>query len=226
VLRTRPAAQLLGRHANHFGSWDDWVSQERIRKLTDENKELAANLRKDMDAQRRAASGKPSIASATKKRGLGSEAPGSSARGSEDRSSVAPPPPPRGTKRAREIEGIDKVCFYLFPVFRNSAVAVCNQRSRDATADYHIRRVLSRTLVSSRILTRCTLCHLVLIAVYARGLTEYFTGRGVHAQTCCQDLHPRRSQIHPRRRLGESHQGEQSRANSRSHLRHAIPQRV
>jgi hypothetical protein len=64
-----------------------------------------------MDAQRRAASGKPSLASTTKKRGLGSEAPGSSARGSEDRSSVAPPPPPRGTKRAREIEGIDKVCF-------------------------------------------------------------------------------------------------------------------
>lgn len=91
-------------------SWDDWVSQERIRKLTDENKELAANLRKDMDAQRRAASGKPSLTS-TKKRGLGSDAPGSSARGSEDRSSVAPPPPPRGTKRAREIEGIDKVGF-------------------------------------------------------------------------------------------------------------------
>jgi hypothetical protein len=64
-----------------------------------------------MDAQRRATSGRPSMASATKKRGLGSDAPGSSARGSEDRSSVAPPPPPRGTKRAREIEGIDKVCF-------------------------------------------------------------------------------------------------------------------
>jgi hypothetical protein len=66
-----------------------------------------------MDAQRRATSGRPSMASATKKRGLGSDAPGSSARGSEDRSSVAPPPPPRGTKRAREIEGIDKVCFYF-----------------------------------------------------------------------------------------------------------------
>lgn len=74
-----------------------------------------------MDAQRRAASGKPSLASTSKKRGLGSEAPGSSARGSEDRSSVAPPPPPRGTKRAREIEGIDKVCFYAFSVLRNPA---------------------------------------------------------------------------------------------------------
>ena len=66
-----------------------------------------------MDAQRRAASGKPSIASATKKRGIGSDAPGSSARGSEDRSSVAPPPPPRGLKRGREIEGIDKVRFFV-----------------------------------------------------------------------------------------------------------------
>lgn len=80
-----------------------------------------------MDAQRRATSGKPSIASATKKRGLGSDAPGSSARGSEDRSSVAPPPPPRGTKRAREIEGIDKVCysiaiFLVFFIFCSSAV--------------------------------------------------------------------------------------------------------
>jgi hypothetical protein len=92
-----------------------------------------------MDAQRRAASGKPSLASTTKKRGLGSEAPGSSARGSEDRSSVAPPPPPRGTKRAREIEGIDKVCFLAFFVLRKSrVVAFCNQRSRDVTAN-HLR---------------------------------------------------------------------------------------
>jgi hypothetical protein len=130
-------AQLPSRHANHFGRWDDWVSQERIRKLTDENKELAANLRKDMDAQRRAASGKPSLASTTKKRGLGSEAPGSSARGSEDRSSVAPPPPPRGTKRAREIEGIDKVCLFMrFCALKFHVVAFCDQRSRDATASH------------------------------------------------------------------------------------------
>lgn len=60
-----------------------------------------------MDAQRRAASGKPPLTS-TKKRPFGSDLTGSSARGSEDRSSVAPQPP-RGTKRSREIEGIDKV---------------------------------------------------------------------------------------------------------------------
>ena len=134
-------AQLPSRHANHFDRWDDWVSQERIRKLTDENKELAANLRKDMDAQRRAASGKPSLASTTKKRGLGSEAPGSSARGSEDRSSVAPPPPPRGTKRAREIEGIDKVYLFMrFCALKFHVVAFCDQRSRDATANRALHR--------------------------------------------------------------------------------------
>ncbi|GAB1736135.1 hypothetical protein NU219Hw_g6185t1 [Hortaea werneckii] len=88
-------------------TWDDWVPQERLRKFTDENKELASNLKKDMDAQRRATTGKPLPAS-TKKRVYGSDAAGSSARGSEDRSSVAPQLP-KGTKRARtEIEGIDK----------------------------------------------------------------------------------------------------------------------
>ncbi|CZT17257.1 related to dosage compensation regulatory complex/histone acetyltransferase complex, subunit MSL-3/MRG15/EAF3, and related CHROMO domain-containing proteins [Ramularia collo-cygni] len=67
-------------------TWDDWVPQERVRKLTDENRDLASNLRKDLNTQQRA----------------------TNARGSEDRSSAVPPPPPRGTKRSREIEGIDK----------------------------------------------------------------------------------------------------------------------
>ena len=96
--------------------WDDWVPQERVRKFTEENKELASNLKKDMDAQRRAATGKPpSLSTATmKRRPYGSDLAGSSARGSEDRSSAAPPPPPRGVKRGREIEGIDKVCGLVF----------------------------------------------------------------------------------------------------------------
>lgn len=91
--------------------WDDWVPQERIRKLTEENKELASNLKKDMDAQRRAATSKPASTS-TKKRAYGSDLAGSSARGSEDRSSAAPQAP-RGTKRGKEIEGIDKVGLFL-----------------------------------------------------------------------------------------------------------------
>ena len=90
------------------------MPQERLRKLTEENKELASNLKKEMDAQRRAANGKPPSMSAIKKRPYGSDLTGSSARASEDRSSLAPPPPPppRGNKRAREIEGIDKVCLF------------------------------------------------------------------------------------------------------------------
>lgn len=89
--------------------WDDWVPQDRLRKLTEENLELSRNLRKEMDAQRRAAAKPPAALSSTRKRAFGSELnPGSSARGSEERSSVAAPPP-RGTKRGREYEGIDKV---------------------------------------------------------------------------------------------------------------------
>lgn len=93
------------------------MPQERLRKLTEENKELAANLKKDMDVQRRAATGKPTPAppaAANKRRG--GDLTGSSARGSEDRSSAVPPPGPRGTKRGREIEGIDKVCLNLISI--------------------------------------------------------------------------------------------------------------
>jgi len=108
-------------NCSHNHSWDDWVPQERLRKFTDENKELASNLKKDMDAQRRAASGRPASTSTTKKRPYGSDLAGSSARGSEDRSSAVPQPPRGGTKRGREIEGIDKVCLAMFAcVLRSS----------------------------------------------------------------------------------------------------------
>jgi hypothetical protein len=114
--RTLPGLALgkwrLQSHANTTPRrWDDWVPQERLRKFTDENKELASNLKKDMDAQRRAAS-KPLTVQSSKKRVLGSDL-ASSARGSEDRSSVAPQAP-RGTKRGRDVEGIDKVSLRIF----------------------------------------------------------------------------------------------------------------
>lgn len=100
-------------NADTKASWDDWVPQDRLRKFNEENKELASNLKKEMDAQRRAAS-KPSVVSSVsaKKRGLGSEL-ASSARGSEERSSIAPT---RGVKRARdgkELEGIERVRLAL-----------------------------------------------------------------------------------------------------------------
>ncbi|QIW97190.1 hypothetical protein AMS68_002708 [Peltaster fructicola] len=98
-------------------TWDDWVPQERIRKFTDENRELAQNLKKEMDAARKASAAKAMPLSA-KKRPYGSDLAGSSGRGSEDRSSVAPPPP-RGTKRGREIEGVEKEeDFYRRPAVK------------------------------------------------------------------------------------------------------------
>jgi hypothetical protein len=116
--------------------WDDWVPQERLRKLTEENKELAANLKKDMEAQRRAATGKPASMS-HKKRPYGSDVTGSSARGSEDRSSAVPQGP-RGQKRGREIEGIDKVNIALLtkhdPRFANTRVLLSEKDSR---LEYH-----------------------------------------------------------------------------------------
>jgi len=97
--------------------WDDWVPQDRLRKFTEENHELARNLKKEMDAQRRAAP-KPASTS-TRRRPFGSDLnPASSTRGSEERGSIAtaPPPPSRGTKRGREYEGIDKVCDFQLRV--------------------------------------------------------------------------------------------------------------
>ncbi|KAL2352065.1 MRG-domain-containing protein [Cryomyces antarcticus] len=87
-------------------TWDDWVPEDRLRKLTEENKELANSLKRDMDHYRRNSTqhtAKPSH----KKKPVGSDLTGSSARDSEDRSSVVPPPP-RGTKRGRDHEGIEK----------------------------------------------------------------------------------------------------------------------
>lgn len=94
--------------------WDDWVPQERLRKLTEENIELSKNLKKEMDAQRRATLSKPPPPlSSGRKRAFGSDVAGSSARGSEERASAAAAPAPRGTKRGREYEGIDKVSYHL-----------------------------------------------------------------------------------------------------------------
>lgn len=88
-------------------SWDDWVPQDRLRKFTEENKELAANLKKEMETLNRAQTQKST--SQKKKKATGSDAAAGSVRGSEERhSSVAALSGPRGQKRAREIE-IEKV---------------------------------------------------------------------------------------------------------------------
>ncbi|MCJ1372449.1 Esa1p-associated factor [Loxospora ochrophaea] len=85
-------------------TWDDWVNQDRLRKFTDENKELAQNLKKDMDSQRQRAAPKGPPTSSRKK-AAGSDL--SSTRGSEERHSSVPITG-RGQKRGRDYE-IEKV---------------------------------------------------------------------------------------------------------------------
>ncbi|RVX75820.1 hypothetical protein B0A52_00177 [Exophiala mesophila] len=84
-------------------TWDDWVPQDRLRKLTDDNRELANNLRREVLAQ--TASKAPPKTSSKSRRGQGSEF--GSGRGSEERSS-APITGGRGSKRARDND-IEKV---------------------------------------------------------------------------------------------------------------------
>lgn len=74
-------------------TWDDWVPQDRLRKLSPENRELANNLRHEMLAAQRAARAQPQPA---KKKVQGST------RGSEERQTSASAPLPRGQKRLRD----------------------------------------------------------------------------------------------------------------------------
>ncbi|KAI9665700.1 MAG: Esa1p-associated factor [Bathelium mastoideum] len=77
-------------------TWDDWVPQDRLRKLNDENKELAANLKNAMEANR--AQTRPSKSgSASHKKKLPSDV--GSMRGSEERATMA-----RGQKRGRDFD--------------------------------------------------------------------------------------------------------------------------
>ncbi|KAK0639365.1 chromo domain-like protein [Cercophora newfieldiana] len=84
-------------------SWDDWVPQDRVRKFTDENKELAAQLRAQSNTLK--AAKQP----AKKLQGTGRGAGGSdmsSARGSEERTAAggAVTQSGRGPRRARDFD--------------------------------------------------------------------------------------------------------------------------
>ncbi|KAF2107272.1 mortality factor 4-like protein-like protein 1 [Lophiotrema nucula] len=82
-------------------TWDDWVPEDRLRKLTQENRELANNLRHEMLAAQRAAKAQPAP---TKKQ------PKGSGRGSEERQTSVAAPGPRGQKRFRD-QDLEKVSF-------------------------------------------------------------------------------------------------------------------
>jgi hypothetical protein len=83
-------------------SWDDWVPQDRVRKFTDENKELAANLHNQMkELQRETRAPKSGL----KKGGRANGSDFSSARGSEERhTSMAAQSGRGGPRRNRDYD--------------------------------------------------------------------------------------------------------------------------
>ncbi|KAF2829701.1 NuA4 histone acetyltransferase complex, Eaf3/MRG15 subunit [Ophiobolus disseminans] len=101
VLEVRPAEgddkksgfQYKVHYKGWKNTWDDWVPENRLRKLSPENRELANNLRHEMLAQQRAARAQPQP---VKKKAQGS------ARGSEERQTSVAAAAPRGQKRMRD----------------------------------------------------------------------------------------------------------------------------
>ncbi|RMJ28145.1 hypothetical protein PHISP_00999 [Aspergillus sp. HF37] len=100
----RSPYEYLVHYKGWKGTWDDWVPQERLKKFTEENRELATTLRREVEASLR----RPTKPSSRRKTG-GSDR--SSARGSEERQSSAP----RGTKRNRDSEIEKEENFYSRP---------------------------------------------------------------------------------------------------------------
>jgi hypothetical protein len=116
-------------------SWDDWVPQDRLRKLTDDNRELANNLKRDLvQTQPTRASAKPT-GSSRKGKGQGSDL--GSGRGSEERHSSVPAGG-RGTKRGKDND-VEKVgSFCLFPrVSLNDLPTSPSDSSMDGRCSIH-----------------------------------------------------------------------------------------
>lgn len=87
--------------------WDDWVPQDRLRKFSEENKELAYSLKQDLKREMDKTRAAPKYAS--RKKTAGSDF--SSIRGSEERHSSVPVTG-RGTKRGRDMD-LEKVGFQV-----------------------------------------------------------------------------------------------------------------
>jgi len=83
--------------------WDDWVPQDRLRKFTEENKELSYSLKQELKREMDKTRAAPK--SASRKKAAGSDF--SSIRGSEERHSSVPVTG-RGTKRGRDMD-LEKV---------------------------------------------------------------------------------------------------------------------
>lgn len=80
-------------------TWDDWVPQDRVRKFTDENKELAAQLHNQMKMLQQ-----KTPKSVSKKGGRANGSDLSSARGSEERHASVAAQAGRGPRRNRDYD--------------------------------------------------------------------------------------------------------------------------
>ena len=92
------------------------MPQDRLRKLTDDNRELAANLKRDLvQPQPTRTSTKPGSSS---RRGKGQGSDLGSGRGSEERHSSVPAGG-RGTKRGKDndVEKVGSLLFIFFSMF-------------------------------------------------------------------------------------------------------------
>ncbi|XXG97328.1 ATP citrate lyase subunit 1 [Hypoxylon texense] len=101
-------AQYRVHYTGWKASWDDWVSQDRIRKYTEENKQLATQLAAQARARTQGAKGGKKGARAN-----GSEM--SSARGSEERIAGSSSFGGRGPRRGRDYELENEDVFHSRP---------------------------------------------------------------------------------------------------------------
>ncbi|KAI2632191.1 MRG-domain-containing protein [Hypoxylon sp. NC1633] len=92
-------------------SWDDWVSQDRIRKFTEDNKQLASQLQTEHKMRAQGSKGGKKGAKAN-----GSEM--SSARGSEERAAGASSFGGRGPRRGRDYELESEEAFLARPTIK------------------------------------------------------------------------------------------------------------
>jgi len=92
--------------------WDDWVTEDRLRKFDDEGKELAQSLKREFKAsqqEREAQITKTKSIAAQGKRKSGKGSDFGSVRDSEEPKAAQAQTQARGTKRGRDWE-IEKVC--------------------------------------------------------------------------------------------------------------------
>lgn len=96
-------------------TWDDWVPQDRIRKLNSENRELASQLNQQARSSMQKSSKQPG-----KKLNLKNGSDFSSARGSEERTGAAVMMTGRGRKRDFELEQVSAT-----PLLAPSLISYC-----------------------------------------------------------------------------------------------------